>query len=235
MQEEEINKIINERLATLPVDIQEAILKSDFETRVFEIGKKHELSVDKIELLFIETNLVMLGFTHPGEFLDKVESKLGVSLDIAEALVADINKEIFEKIRESLKKIYLKARYQPEKEEDEESDKKPRDYTDEEIDKFIAGDFGDEEKEIEDYSSGEKTTATWSPGDQVAGPEIGENKVEKASNTINMGGITEQKLGQTTYNPKTETDYSLKNLTPEKESSISTEAPRRIDPYKEAV
>jgi len=96
---------IQQRFESLPEDIKEAISSIDTTNTILEIGKTNNIQIDEMGELVDETSMVMLGFTKTSDFVSNIESRLGVSKEIAEKLVKEINEKILLKIRESLKKI----------------------------------------------------------------------------------------------------------------------------------
>ncbi len=100
------NQQLEQMLEHLPDDVKDVLFGFDTGKKIREIGSKYSLHIDKLTILVDETNLVMFGITNPKDFLGVVESKLGVTHDIAGLIVHDINEQIFGSIRESLKKVH---------------------------------------------------------------------------------------------------------------------------------
>ncbi len=90
----------------IPQDVQEAILSPSVGTTIRETGHKYLLHVDKMGELLDETGLVMIGLTHPRDYIRNLQKRLSVDFDLAKKIGADINEQIFRPIRESLKKIH---------------------------------------------------------------------------------------------------------------------------------
>ena len=53
----------------LPEDLKDSIFSVDTTSVINEIGRKYGLAIDKIGDLANETGMVMLGVTHPNEFI----------------------------------------------------------------------------------------------------------------------------------------------------------------------
>ncbi len=100
------NEELFERYQSLPKDVQDAILSIDTSEIIREIGENHKLMIDKIGELADETGLVMLGLTHPNQFIIHLTERLEVEHDIAKEIAEDINSRVFFPIRENLKKIH---------------------------------------------------------------------------------------------------------------------------------
>src|SRR3989344_3825390 len=90
----------------LPEDLNEAVFSVDMSEVVEKIGRGHQLSIDKIGDLANETGMVMLGVTHPNEFIGNLADRLEVDKEKARAIGGEINEQIFKKVRESLRKIH---------------------------------------------------------------------------------------------------------------------------------
>jgi hypothetical protein len=90
----------------LPKDLQDAIFSVDSAERIQSIGKKYNLAIDKTGELADETGLVMLGLTHPNNFISNLAQRLKIDKESARKIGEEINNQIFAEIRESLKKVH---------------------------------------------------------------------------------------------------------------------------------
>lgn len=106
MQEEEIAKKVGERMAQLPADVRAAVESAELGEKVAAISTAHKLHIDQAETLNIEVYLVMLGLKDAGEFTDRLASEVHIPKDEAAKIAADVNAQIFNPIRESLKRAY---------------------------------------------------------------------------------------------------------------------------------
>ena len=102
----------------LPEDLKDAIFSVDTTNLVNEIGKKHTLAIDKIGDLANETGMVMLGVTHPNEFVANLADRLGTDKEKARAIAQEINEQIFKPVRDSLRKIHNMREEGEEKEQE---------------------------------------------------------------------------------------------------------------------
>lgn len=91
---------------SLPQDLRDAILSVDSAEIIQDVGKKYGLAIDKVGELADETGMVMLGVTHPKEFIPNLSRRLGVDKNTARRIAEVINSRIFAKVRESLKKVH---------------------------------------------------------------------------------------------------------------------------------
>ena len=97
---------LKEKYQNLPQDLRDAIFSVDSANVIRQTGGKYNLMIDKIGELADETGMVMLGATHPKEFIPNLENRLGVSKATARKIAEEINSQIFAKVRESLKKVH---------------------------------------------------------------------------------------------------------------------------------
>jgi|GEM_PF-1931441 hypothetical protein len=96
---------IKSRYNKLPADIREAIDSISTTNTVVDIGQKHDLLYDQISELVDEVGLTMIGLTPEDRFVTNIARRMQVDTGKAMLIAQDINKQIFDKIRESLKKI----------------------------------------------------------------------------------------------------------------------------------
>lgn len=99
-------QILNDRFEQLPEDVRKAIIATPWKERLSQISDKHNLHIDQAGRLGEETVIVMFGLEHPDNLIPNIAKHIGVSEEKAEAIAEDLNREIFLKVRESLKKIF---------------------------------------------------------------------------------------------------------------------------------
>src|SRR3989344_613002 len=92
-----------ERFQRIPMELRKAISSAANADALFEIGKKHGLLMDKTGELAAETGLLLLGVTHPDEFVGNLAERLQVDRAAAGKIADDINREIFAPVREHLR------------------------------------------------------------------------------------------------------------------------------------
>lgn len=90
----------------LPKDLQDAIFSIDSSEAIQSVGKKHNLTVEKIGDLADEISSVMLGLTKANEFIPSLFLRLNTDKETARKIAEDINEQVFSKVRESLKKVH---------------------------------------------------------------------------------------------------------------------------------
>ncbi len=100
--DEEFDKEFN----ALPEDVREAMTAVNTVNIMVEIKTKYNLHVDQLKELSTETGMLMLGATHPQEFIGKIEAALHIPNENAKQIAAEINEKIFRPVRESLMQIH---------------------------------------------------------------------------------------------------------------------------------
>src|SRR3989339_1900858 len=108
---------IREIYKKLPEDLKEAILGVESTDIMRIIGEKYKLTIDKIGKMVGEAGYVMLGVTHPNEFIGNLTDRLEVDKEKARAIAGEINEQVFKKVRESLRKIHNMREGREEKED----------------------------------------------------------------------------------------------------------------------
>ena len=85
--------------------MKEAISSVDLREKIKKIADKNKLHIDQAGNLENETMLVMLGLEPTDDYKENIRRELNITRDRAQAVTADVDKEIFSAIRESLRKI----------------------------------------------------------------------------------------------------------------------------------
>lgn len=101
-----IGEEFQKRFKTLPADIQNALTAVASVDMLTAIGKKHGLMVDQIGKMADEIWKVMLGLANPKDFIRNLASALDIESEKASAIANDVNAQMFQPIRESLRRIY---------------------------------------------------------------------------------------------------------------------------------
>ena len=97
---------IGQMYDNLPEDLKEAIFSLDMSEIVEKIGREKQLNIEQIGDLANETGMVMLGVTHPNEFIANLADRLEVDKEKARVIAGEINEQIFKPVRESIRKIH---------------------------------------------------------------------------------------------------------------------------------
>lgn len=97
---------LREAFEDLPKGLQSAIASVDTANAVQEIAKKNFLHVDQMANLASETGLVLLGLTHPAEFVANLSKRLRVPEDKAKEVAKEISSKILSKVRDALRVLH---------------------------------------------------------------------------------------------------------------------------------
>mgnify|MGYP001611753775 CR=1 FL=1 len=95
-----------DRYEKLPQALKDAIFAETNADKMFNLGKKNGLTIDQTGEAASETGHVMLGVTHPRDFVNNLKERLHVDSEKARGIAEDINREIFRPIREHLKDLH---------------------------------------------------------------------------------------------------------------------------------
>ncbi len=99
-------QLIDEQYKKLPQELKDAIFSVDIADKIFEIGRKFAITIEKNGFLAEETAFVVLGLLKPEEFTVAIKSRLGVEDDEAHDIAKEVNRQILLPIREALKRAH---------------------------------------------------------------------------------------------------------------------------------
>lgn len=85
-----------EHMKKLPQAVQDFVYEGEWEVRTNEIAKKYSLSPTQTDTLSNVVVLVLIGLESPGTFLETLVTDLSVSRLLAEQIVTDLEKRVFE-------------------------------------------------------------------------------------------------------------------------------------------
>ncbi|MGB0925340.1 MAG: hypothetical protein ACPGTS_01375, partial [Minisyncoccia bacterium] len=102
-------------ISELPDNIRNAVETLDWATEILHIAHDHHIQIDDIETFRRETLLVIVGLTDAADFEKNLVKNMGISHDLADALVADANAHIFRPLQ---KIAFTKTETTPEPEPD---------------------------------------------------------------------------------------------------------------------
>ena len=111
--------ILAAKFGTLPDAIQDTLADEELAQKIVAITKKYGLHLDLVEGLMDETSLVLIGETHPDEFISHVAKRLSLPREKAAQIAGDINTEVFLPVREAIKEVLTnkdKAAIEPKEE-----------------------------------------------------------------------------------------------------------------------
>lgn len=94
----ETDKLIEEQIKRLPLNLQQAIDAVPWKTLVQEIGKTNALDTEKISSLEQETMFILYGFENPKDYVSNITKNIGISEDMASNIAETIADKIFDPI-----------------------------------------------------------------------------------------------------------------------------------------
>ena len=100
---DDIIKRIKEKFDSLPKEIQDIILSSNYQDSLLEIGRKYQLNVEQMGIMEQETTIAMMGLTPTTDFEKELTRELNIDSAKSSEIAKDISEKIFFKIRELLK------------------------------------------------------------------------------------------------------------------------------------
>lgn len=215
MDQENIRNLIIERFNSLQPEIQDAILDTAYEEKLSKISEKYNLSKEQWYDFEIHTTLVMLGNTHPEDYLNALIESLKISNDTALKIVTEVNETILKDILPILKQNFID------------------DDTEEEEIKAVPLPPPTTNKEIPipvPAQKIEKITAPISNSQNGIFEKAGIEMVEDEGAHL---AIVENKLNKPTVKMQSVKDYSLPKLSREKPNDDHTKP--SSDPYHEAI
>ncbi|MDP3646042.1 MAG: hypothetical protein Q8R25_03065 [bacterium] len=102
--DQEFQKLIDERLAQLPKVVQDAIHSADVTQNLRKLANTHKLHVDQWEALEEIVQYTLLGFKSSDDLAQNIQSEVGVTTEVAHTLATDIGTIVFEPIRQELER-----------------------------------------------------------------------------------------------------------------------------------
>lgn len=83
-------------IENLPENVQDVIYDGEWEQRVFEITKKYSLNQEQTDNLINLVLLVLVGIEKPETLMEKIILDLSISKLLAEQIINDLEKRVFE-------------------------------------------------------------------------------------------------------------------------------------------
>ncbi len=215
--DENTAKMIKERFDSLPESIKQAILSSDYENTIIEIGKKYQMTVEQMGILEQETTLVMMGLTKTKEFEGELTAEMHLDKEKISQITKDINDQVFLRVRDLLKLMNIEPGEEPTLNDDT-----PK--------KLVVE---SEKPAFQPTVNSQSLPETIVAGEQKIMESSGIEIVpEGAAPTKN---IAESKLTDTFTIPKKETEYSLPNLSGDAKKDAASVSIKKDDPYHEPL
>jgi hypothetical protein len=96
MDKDKTQNEIPEYVKNLPPAVQDFVLNGAWEERTNEIAKKYSLNPIQTDALANTVVLVLIGLESPDTFLDTIVKDVGISRLLAEQIMGDLEKRVFE-------------------------------------------------------------------------------------------------------------------------------------------
>lgn len=103
-QNEQVQKILAERLQALPKVVQDAILSAEIEKHLRELADVHKLHLDQWAALENEVMLAVLGIQRMEDLAQHIKTEVNLDDATAAALAEDISRIVFAPIRQELER-----------------------------------------------------------------------------------------------------------------------------------
>ncbi len=97
---------IESQYQKLPQVLKNALYDPEIAEKIFSIGEKHKLTIEKIGFLAEEAGYIVLGLSRPEEFVNALKERLAVDESEAREIAKDISREIFLPLRSALKSAH---------------------------------------------------------------------------------------------------------------------------------
>ena len=95
-------KLITEAKAKLTKETNQAIDSVDLPSVILGIKEKRNYTLEQLDDLEIETELLLCGLTNPTDYPKELESRMGIPRTEVDSLINDLNELVFKKIRNYL-------------------------------------------------------------------------------------------------------------------------------------
>jgi hypothetical protein len=227
---------IEKAKADLPQETLQAINAVDWRNALLEIKAKKGFSIEKLEDLELETELMLCGLSNPSNYEKEIRERLDLSPMEAKDIVTEMNDKVFKKIRDAFAKIMEEKNSKIEQKvqipETKEDMSVLKQAGIEVIDnQKIQNDFINKEEKEDNIGDLDRANML----NEVENPEL----IKKTMPTMVM-----QKLSSSFNIPTTKTEYSLDNMTkegdkkttptivPVQKSIPTVKSAPKIDPYR---
>jgi hypothetical protein len=231
-------KDLQEIYAALPQDLQEAIMSSQFQNTLIEIGRKYKLTIEQLGNLEMQTTNVLLGVTNPNNYQHELETELGVTdKEIIGKIVEEANEKIFKTIRGSLQEVNQPPEGEPEDDDNETFWRENPEEAARENKVLEKSGIEIEKKSIDEVKIQDEIR------EEVGGKLDRKDLLQGIENPPKSStpSFVTQKMTQPSSVPKQETSYTPKNITSSPQAAPANTPPTppappskpAIDPYRE--
>lgn len=101
----DLDTALQERFASLPKVVQEAITSADVQKHMRDLAEGHKLHVDQWQVLENNVMLTLLGFQPVAELTQHLQRDLGVTEELAVELASSISEHVFSPIRGEMERV----------------------------------------------------------------------------------------------------------------------------------
>lgn len=215
-----VNDIVQKmdpRFKTLPPELQEIIKNSEYQSKLYEVGKENGLTIAQISKLEEIITNTILGTIHPEDFENKLSLSLNLPPEKNKTITNAINDRVLKEIRIALMNTYKKENIKISNEEDIILKNAGFDIENEvkiEERDVVSESESEMQKDISNTSLIKTTTNT-----------ITTPKIEKTPS------IMEQKMKGSYSLPSTSTVYDASALTTKEDSKPQISSIKK-DPYR---
>lgn len=98
-------KILEEKMSQLSPEMQSALTSIEVSQAVQNISKKYDLKIDQEGILFDHVAYMMLGLLSSEKFVSEFSKESQINEEKSRLIAQDINEEVFNKIRTSMRQI----------------------------------------------------------------------------------------------------------------------------------
>src|SRR3954468_15368994 len=89
-----VDKLIQDQIDSLPLDVKEAVARVPWKERVRDIAKRENLNVAQADSLETETMFILYGFLTPDTYVGNIMTEVGIEDEQAERINKLVNDEI---------------------------------------------------------------------------------------------------------------------------------------------
>jgi hypothetical protein len=213
---------IEKAKSNLSDDTLNAIAAVPWRDTIIQMRERDGFTFEQLGSLELETELLLCGLLSPVDYPKELEKRMGISKAAANSLTEEMNKLVFEKIKEELikiterKKIFAKKNSLP--------------LLSEEGAGLPTQAGGGDSKE--DHTEIFKTHGIEIIPEKLEISTPAKATQEEGNNTIHP--MLAQKMSMPVQAPVVKTEHTLNNLTPATQPNITPKTDKpKIDPYRE--
>lgn len=97
---------LKEKFEKLPADIRRVLLSEEVGINAQIIGRDTDITSEQALDVEDEVVAILMGTSHPKDFIQNIQTKIGVDQEKARAIAERVNEEIFQPVKDSLKIVH---------------------------------------------------------------------------------------------------------------------------------